>query len=75
MRIIDKDEFTKSGTRRLRSGFLLLPKTVYDCNSLLIRGMRGQSKETRWLEFTTWEEELESNFIGFRRWLPIRFID
>ena len=52
------------GKIRKRSGFLFLPKTI--------------GKETRWLEFATWEEEGCSNAgmpYGGWYWKPIRWID
>jgi hypothetical protein len=55
-----KHEDYKPGEKRIRSGFLLFPKTI--------------DNETRWLETSTWEEILKRSMDG-DNFDPIRWID
>jgi len=51
----------KEGQRRIKSQFLLFPKTI-----------RG---ETRWLEFASWEEAFFVGMTGYSWWGEMKWID
>ena len=55
-----------NGDRRIREGFLLIPRSVID--------YENRSKETRWLEYAKWEEEC-SSYMSDKHWWTVRFID
>jgi hypothetical protein len=53
----------KNGNRRIRTQFLLFPKTI--------------DYEIRWLEIASWEEEYESNYFNYNefcKWQGLRWI-
>lgn len=55
-----KQPWPKEGDRRIKTRFLVLPKTI--------------NREVRWLEKATWEEEYHLGY-DFHQFVPVRWVD